>query len=169
MNLEQLTEQQIFDAIWDHFITKGNGPGMRKVPRMPTEEVDSQICSYQGPCAVGIFLRPSSRVDLDNAGATVEDVAIFIDTVTHPEWLGQMEEGNRFQLTGTLGMSLTNLLQEELRFLYENAELLSALQDAHDMASTLYHPETGGITAFHAKLINDFTAIAKDRELEVPQ
>jgi hypothetical protein len=48
--ITKLSNQQVFDKVWDHFITKKNPPSIR----------DDGRCVYRGPdgskCAIGIFI-----------------------------------------------------------------------------------------------------------------
>jgi hypothetical protein len=67
--LDMLDIHQIFDRVWKHFIVDKNPPGLSN----PSDTG----CSYNGPdgpCAVGIFLRPEIGDLLDDATPTIEDI-----------------------------------------------------------------------------------------------
>jgi hypothetical protein len=65
MSTRLLTNQEVFDKVWDHFITKKNPQSI---------DINSGTCLYRGPqgerCAAGLFIPDEKyHVELEDASA----------------------------------------------------------------------------------------------------
>ena len=119
-----LTAQQIFDAVWRHFIHLEHAPGYEWVePWEPTDSPDGLIRfpTYVGPCAVGIFLSTKERRAWDRFDYGIDELHGHLQCGSRPGWLSQPTSD----------------------LILHRHELLMALQASHDHAFEKTIPSFG--------------------------
>ena len=140
MSTRLLTNQEVFDKVWDHFITKKNPQSI---------DINSGRCYYRGPqgerCAAGLFIPDEKyHVELEHASACPEQFKSFLN--------GEISIDSIDKLTCRVALILVEIV--------EDIQFLRRLQLLHDYAPREFF--TGN---FRARLI-DF---AKNNKLTCPQ
>ena len=141
-----MTPQQVFDKVWDHFITKKSGPGVSNFGSASLEPVPC----YQGPCAVGVLLSEEDRNALDSMnmpiGITITRIHMGFKPLSDAG-CAVFLEGNKKDMGARL------------------SEVLQSLQASHDTA----YKETGSPEHFCANFKMRLKSIAARFELKLPE
>lgn len=103
-----MTKQEMFDRVWDHFITKKN--------RRSTIEPGHTVCRYRGPnglkCAAGLFVPDACySPDMEGCSPGILDPSRFEEGVDI-NFLGELQRTHDHALDETLYTRLIELAHD---------------------------------------------------------